>query len=148
MKMSDLTVPVYGAVVEWSTDGTTWVPIAKAKNVVIPEVSQDFRDVTSLDSVGGYRDWAKGLKDGGELTLETIYSSAGYAAAVAKAALPNGTHFRVTLKAATDQSSGDVFTFKGHVTPTVPSEAVEGDFMLNLGVRTTGALGWTAGASV
>ncbi|KZX90392.1 MULTISPECIES: phage tail tube protein [unclassified Sulfitobacter] len=142
----DLTVPVYGSVVEWSPTGQEdWTRIPKAKNVVIPEVTKDFRDVTTLDSPGGFREWAKGLKDGGELTLETIYSAAGYETAAEMEALPNGAFFRVTLPAQTGQLAGDQFAWKGHVTPTIPSETVDGDIMLNLGIRTTGDVAWTKG---
>ena len=143
-----LTIPVYGAVVEWSDDGVAFDRIAKAKNVVVPEVSKDFRDVTTLDSVDSFRDWAKGLKDGGELTLETFYSKEGYVAAVAKEALSGGAYFRVTLALDDDQLTGDAFTWRAHVTPVIPGETVEGDLMLNLNLRTTGAVAWVQGNPV
>lgn len=142
-----ITIPVYGTKIEWSNDGVTYAPIPKPKNVVIPEVQRDYRDVTNLDSPNGFREWQKGLKDAGEFTLECLYTKEGYAAAAAKEALSTAVYFRTTLVKDDDQSTGDQFVFRGHVTPSIPQGDVEGDIMLNINIRTTGDVAWTQGAA-
>lgn len=145
--MPALTIPVHGATIEWSDDDTTYAAIPRPKNVIIPEVSRDFRDVTGLDNTSGYRDWAAGLKDGGEITLETFYTPDGYETAAAKAALDAVVYIKVTLPASPAQSAGDEFLFTAFVTPAVSGDGVEGDMMLNLNLRTSGAVTWTKGAA-
>lgn len=141
------TIPVYGGSVEWSDDGTTWVPIPGAKGITVPEVSQDFKDATSLDSPNGFKEYSKGLKDAGEITLSCNYSKALYAAAAAKAASATATYLRVTLVPDTDQSAGDTFAWQAWVTPSVPQADVEGDMMLDIKQRVTGGVTWTQGAA-
>ena len=142
-----ITIPVYGSTVEWSDDNTTWADIPQAKAVVIPELNQDFRDVTSLDSTGGYREWAPGLKDGGEITLECYYSKELYAEAETKNAAGAAVYFRVTLPVDDDQATGDAFVYQGYVTPSIPQGDIDGDMMINLKVRVTGAVTWTQGTA-
>ena len=141
------TIPVYGAVVEWSDDGAAFVPIPGAKQVTLPEVSPSFNDVTSLDSPDGCKEYSRGLKDPGEITLGCLYSKELYAAALAKSNAGTPTHFRVTLAAGEDQSTGDVFGWKAWVTPSLPSADVEGDMMMDLKQRVTGNMSWTEGAA-
>ena len=98
-----ITIPVYGSVIEWSNDGATWAAIPKPRQVIIPEVSREYRDVTNLDSPNGFREFQKGLKDGGEFTLECYYTKEGYAAAAAKEALTtapysSGRSFRLSTE--------------------------------------------------
>ena len=69
----------YGATVERSIDGgTNFVPIPECEGIAIPMVETDFQDVTSLDSPNGFREYIKGLKDAGVISLPCGYTSAGY----------------------------------------------------------------------
>lgn len=142
------TIPVYGAKIEWSDDGgTTFVAIPKCKSIVIPEVAQDFREVTNLDSANGFREYVPGLKDGGELSLEAYYAKELYEDALAKQAAGTLVTFQVTLTPDTDQSAGDVFEWTGYVTPSIPQGEIDGDVMINLAIRTSGDVSWTEGAA-
>ena len=73
----------YGATVERSTDGTTWDPIPECKGVAVPVVTTEYQDVTNLDSPNGFREYIKGLKDAGEITVPAGYTAAGYEQQVA-----------------------------------------------------------------
>lgn len=145
--MGTTTIPVYGATIEWSDDGSTFAAIPKCMAIVIPEVTQDYREVTNLDSANGFREYVPSLKDGGELTLEALYSKELYDAAVTKQVAGTLVTFNVTLPVDTDQSSGDVFEFTGYVNPSVPQGEIDGDVMINLNIRTSGDVSWTEGTA-
>lgn len=134
-------------VVEWSDDGTTWAAVPGAKQVVVPEVQQDFNDKTSLDSPNGFKEYSKGLKDAGEITMSCFYTKELYTAAAAKNASATPTYFRVTLPIDTDQSTGDQFEWQAWVTPSIPSAELGGDMMLDIKQRVTGDVSWTEGTA-
>ncbi|MGP3725930.1 hypothetical protein [Cereibacter sphaeroides] len=144
--MASKQIIAYGAKVERSTDGTTgWTVIPEAKGIAVPVVEQDYQDVTSLDSEGGYRDYIKGLKDIGQITIPMGYTSAGYAAMIADQEAPNPIHYRVTMKPAPDQSTGDVFEFRGFPVPQIEAGDLGAPVGINLNIRGTGAPTWTRG---
>lgn len=141
------TIPVYGSTFEWSDDGLAWAAIPKADSVVVPKVTKDFREITNLDSPNGFKEWAKGLKDGGEIAFQALYSKELWAAAAAKEALSGPAHFRVTLPADDNQSTGDQFQWTAHVTPSIPDADINGDMKIEIGMRVTGNVAWTQGAA-
>ncbi len=53
--------------------------IAEVNSISGPNKSRDTIDVTSLDSVAGYREFIAGFRDGGEVTLEMNFTRDGYA---------------------------------------------------------------------
>jgi len=55
----------------WS--GTAWVDISEILSIGGPGMSRDVIDVTSLDSVGGYREFIAGFRDPGTMTLSMIF---------------------------------------------------------------------------
>lgn len=142
-----MIIPAYGATIEWSDDGVAYAAIPKSKAVVVPEVSTEYRDRTNLDSPNGFKEYGKGLKDGGELTISCYYNKALYAVAVAKGALANPPYIKVTLTADDDQSVGDEFVYRAWVTPSIPEADAEGDMMINLKLKVTGDVTWTQGAA-
>ena len=140
-------VPVFGGTVKWGTDGTTFAAIPGVKNIVVPTVSRDYNDRTSLDSTGGFKEYSPGLKDGGEITVECFYTPDLYSDALAKQNGDAVIYFEVTLPAGAGQAAGDEFVYTGYVTVEVPSAEVGADMMLNINVRTTGAPYYTKGAA-
>lgn len=140
-------IPVYGTTFEWSDDGVTYDDIPKPKNIVFPEVSKDYRDVTDMDSANGFREWAAGFRDGGELTISCHYSPDGYEEAAAKDTAGTLVYFRVTMLAAEGQSTGDVFVYRAYVTPSLPSADFDGDFMMDIKLRTSGPITYTKGTA-
>ena len=142
---------VAGDLVEvlWSPDGAegSFAVIPGCKTVGIPEVSQEYRDRTSLDSPGRFKEYGTGLKDVGELTLSCFYSTELYEQASAHNAADRAVHFRVVLPQMAGQSAGDTFAYRAFVNPTIPAVDQDGDLMTDLKLRPTGAVAWEKGAA-
>lgn len=60
----------------WS--GTAWAALAEISSISGPTMTRDFIDVTSLDSVGGYREFIAGFRDGGTVSLTMNFTRATY----------------------------------------------------------------------
>lgn len=60
----------------WS--GTAWETIANVVSIDGPSMSRDTIDVTNLDSVGGYKEFLGGLRDGGSVSLTLQFSRTNY----------------------------------------------------------------------
>ena len=54
------------------------VAIAEIRNITGPGMTRDFIDVSNLDSIGGYREFIAGFRDGGELTFSMNFTIGGY----------------------------------------------------------------------
>lgn len=138
----------FGATVELSANGSTgWASIPELTSVAVPATEQDYVDVTSLDSTGGYREYIPGLKDAGSLSLNANYTHDGYQMLAAYQTSGDIAYFRVTLVAAPDQSTGDVFTFAGYITVAVDAGDVAGKVGMTINLRISGAVTWTEGAA-
>ena len=61
------------------TPGTGWVDIAEVNSITGPSMSRDTIDVTSLDSVGGYREFITGFRNAGTITLAMNFTNVTYA---------------------------------------------------------------------
>jgi predicted secreted protein len=58
--------------------GGGWSTIAEVNSITGPGMTRDFIDVTSLDSVGGYREFIAGFRDGGTVVLAMNFTRATY----------------------------------------------------------------------
>ena len=52
--------------------------IAEVLSITGPGMTRDFIDVSNLDSIGGYREFIAGFRDGGELTFSMNFTIGGY----------------------------------------------------------------------
>lgn len=138
----------YGGKQERSIDGTTWAVIPECKGIAIPMVETDYLEATSLDSPGGFKEYVKGLKDAGVISLPCGYTAAGYEQQLADQAEPTAIYYRTTLKAQPGQTSGDVFTFRGFPTPGLETSDVGALIGMSVSIRTTGDVTWVRGTAV
>lgn len=139
----------YGASVERSTDGTTgWADIPEAKGVAVPSTTQEYPEVTNLDSPNGFREYIKGLKDAGEIDVECGYTATGYEQQVADNAAAGAIYYKVTLRPAPNQSSGDIFAFRGFPTAGLVDNGIGEPLGMNVHIRITGDVTWTKGAAL
>jgi hypothetical protein len=137
----------YGATVERSTDGVTFAAIPECKGIAIPLVETDYLEATSLDSADGFKEYVKGLKDAGVISVPAGYTAAGYEQQLADQAETAPIYYRCTLKPQPSQSTGDVFEFRGFPTPKPEGNDVGALVGLTIDIRTTGGVDWTRGTA-
>jgi hypothetical protein len=146
--MASKAIIAYGATVERSLDGSTgWAAIPEVTGVAVPAVETEFQEVTSLDSPNGYKEYIPGLKDAGTIDLPARYTHDGYAQQLADQATGDAIYYRVTMKAAPDQSAGDVFEFQAYPSPRLEAGAVGEVVGMTITLRITGDVTWTEGAA-
>jgi len=145
--MATKQIIAYGATVGRSHVTGVFVNIPECKAVAIPMVETEFQDVTNLDSEDGFREYIKGLKDGGVISVACGYTSLGYAQQLEDEARPLPIRYRTTMRVAPGQSSGDVFEFSGFPTPQVEGSDLGSPVAMTISIRTTGGITWTAGAA-
>lgn len=75
--MSNAVAGVGTVIQRWAIDGSAWAAIAEVTNISGPSMSREMIDVTSLDSVGGYREFIAGFRDAGSIVLSMNYTRAG-----------------------------------------------------------------------
>lgn len=137
--------------IEWSPDDVdgNYEVIVGCKTVGIPELSPEYRDRTSLDSPGRFKEYGVGLTDVSEVTLSCFYSAELYEKAQTYKASEVPVYFRVKLPPVPGvQTTGDTFVYTALVNPSVPAVDQDGDLMIDLKLRTSGALVWTKGTPV
>ena len=66
-----------GTVIQKWDGSSSWDPIAEVTNISGPGMTRDLIEVTSLDSVGGYREFIAGFRDAGTVVLSMNYTRAG-----------------------------------------------------------------------
>ena len=137
----------YGATVKRSLDGAVYISIPECKGVAIPATEREYIDVTSLDSPNGYREYIKGMRDAGTLSLPCGYTSAGYAQQLSDADATDAIYYEVILKLAPGQSIiGDKFVFRGFPNPTLSNGGADQLIEMSIDIRITGAVTFTAGS--
>jgi hypothetical protein len=144
--MASKQIISYGATVERSTDGVTYTEIPECKGVAVPEVEQEYPDVTNLDSPNGFREYIKGLKDAGEIEVPCGYTAAGFEQQLADQAEADAIYYRVTLRPQPDQTTGDQFTYRGFPTPRLSPGDIGAPMDMTIMIRVTGDFTWVRGS--
>lgn len=137
----------YGATVERSIDGTDFTKIPECRGVAVPVVTTEYQDVTNLDSPNGFREYIKGMKDAGEISVPCGYTADGYEQQVGDQLADDAIYYRVTLRAAPGQAAGDVFEYRGFPTPELEVGDLGQPIAMSIKIRTTGDVEWTKGAA-
>lgn len=137
----------YGATIERSDDGTDWDRIPGVKGVAVPVVTTEYEEVTSLDSPNGFREYIKGLKDAGDISVPMGYTADGYEQMLADQNAADAIHYKVTMKPQPSQSTGDTFQFKAFPTPELEAGDLGAPVNINLNLRLTGDVTWTRGTA-
>lgn len=146
--MTSRTIIAYGGSLERSDDGVTFTRIPEVSGIAIPQTTTEYQDVTSLDSEGGFREYIKGLKDAGEVTVPMRYTADGYEQMVEDQNAADAIYYRATMRPQRDQSTGDVFEFRAFPTPELEANDLGTPVGINLQLRMTGAPSWTRGAPI
>jgi predicted secreted protein len=102
----------------WS--GSTWVAIAEINSITGPGMTKDTIDVTSLDSIGGYREFIPGFKNAGTVSLSMNMTQASVATMLADFDSPDFQNYEIQL-----HEAGVYLEFEGFVTEmplTIPPD--------------------------
>jgi hypothetical protein len=146
--MATRTGIAWGGQVQRSTTGVanSFTPIPEARGLSVPQVTTEFQDVTSLDSADGFREFVRGLRDAGEISLACNYTPAGYAQQIADQAAAGPIFYRVTMPRLGTQTAGDVFTFRAFPTPSIQADDVGAPISMTITMRITGPVAYVQGA--
>jgi predicted secreted protein len=90
----------------------TWQVLAEVNSISGPSMTRDFIDVTSLDSIGGYREFIAGFRDGGTINLSMNFTRTTYDLMKADFENDEAGHYEIVLPDAESTS----FEFRGLVT--------------------------------
>lgn len=66
-----------GTVIQKWNGASAWEAIAEVTNISGPGMTRDLIEVTNLNSVGGWREFISGFRDGGNVVLSMNYTRAG-----------------------------------------------------------------------
>lgn len=151
--MTGMVIGIDEITLEYSLDdGTTWLEVPEAKNVVIPDETPEWRDRTTLNITDRRKRYGRGLIDVSEAAINCFYTTASYKAAKSMEALPDTSPvlFRATFPPEPDvQSAGDAFEWGALVQVGGSGEQdVNGDLEFPINMRTQGAVTWTEGAAI
>jgi predicted secreted protein len=128
VQMSDVVSPL------------AFTAIAEIVSAAGPSISAEEIDVTTLDSTGGFKESISGLKDGGTLELELLFTKNAQQVAI-RTAVENGTlkTFLITWPTSPNTTA----QFNG--TPLTWGQNAEANSPLNasVSVKISGAITWT-----
>lgn len=121
----------------WNTGTSTWVPIAGLKSISGPTCNRETIDVTTLDSVGGYREFIGSLRDAGDVSFNMLFDAAGYSLMKTDFESDTAQKYQIVLPDATHTT----LEFYGLVTDLpidIPvDDAVSSDITIKISGQTT-----------
>jgi predicted secreted protein len=97
------------------------VALAEVNTITGPNRTRDTIDVTSLDSLGGYREFIGGFRDGGEVSLEMNYSRAVFDLLNVDFEATTSQTFKIIMP----DTGATEFEFEGwvnNITKTIPTD--------------------------
>lgn len=97
--------------------------IGEINSISGPTMSRNFTDVTSLDSVGGYREFIGAFRDAGTVTLNMNFTKVGWGAMKADFESDSSRNYQIVLP----DSGNTTLDFAGFVTECpidIPEEKV------------------------
>lgn len=112
-----------GTQLQYGDDGSGWTTIAEVTAIHGPGLKRDMIDVTSHDSIDGWREFVAGLADGGEVTFDINFLPADTTQKAQYGDLAGASNqsfricwpdFAATTKTFTADAGTDVLTAAGH----------------------------------
>ena len=89
-----------------------WADVALLFSISGPSITRETIDTTTFDNTDSFRDFITGLRDGGTLSFEMLFTKAGYAAMKTDFLLNAAVAYTITLP----DVDSTVITFNGLVT--------------------------------
>lgn len=131
----------FGTVLAWDiAGGSSYSTIAQVETIGGPTLARDSIEVTTHDSANAWREFIKGIKDGGEITFDLVYDPAlgshdvatGVAADFSDdSTIPN---FRLTFP----DTANTIWTLPAFVTGFETSEPFDDKLMASVTIKVAG----------
>lgn len=128
-----------GMTLGYSTGTTTpytYTTIGQLTSLNGPTQSKETIDVTSFDSSGGYREFIDGFRDGGEVSCDMNFTSAGFQGVQTLFELNSDVHFKISLP----NTEGTEITFDGRVTSNQMSASVGDKVSASITIKVSGGI--------
>lgn len=124
----------------WS--GTAWVALAEVNSISGPTMTRDFIDVTSLDSISGYREFITGFRDAGTVSLTMNFTRTTYDLMKTDFESDVAVNYQIVLP----DTASTSFEFSGLVTE-IPLEVPTDDKVTaNVTIKLTGTVNVNSGS--
>ena len=130
-----------------TSDAPVWTQIANLTTIGEIGLESDEIDVTTLDSVGDFKEYIGGAKDGGSVDLEgNIVTDAGLTQLYTLANSRAIKQFKIEYPAKAGESTPAFWTVTGYISSCKDGEkTVDGLLTFSAGIRVSGAPTFTAG---
>jgi predicted secreted protein len=125
----------------WNTLTSQWGDIAGITNIGGPSATRETHDTTALDTVGGYRTFIAGFRDGGEISLDMIFDRTGFDLMQADFESNVKANYEIVLP--DDDSTS--FEFEGLVTG-IPLTIPEGPVTVSVTIKISGEVTVNSGS--
>jgi len=120
---------------------TTWKSIGEVTNISGPSMSRETHDVTSLATVGGYREFITGFRDPGVMTFTMWFNRADYEQMKTFFESDTIVDFELILPDASNTS----LEFSGYVTE-LPLTVPEGPVSCDVSIKISGTISVDSGS--
>lgn len=130
-----------GTIIQKWNGTSAWEAIAEVTNISGPGMTRDLIEVTNLDSVGGYREFIGGFRDGGNVVLSMNYTREGLDSFLADFESDVPQNYEIVLP------DGTSLEFEGFVQEfplTIPTDS---QITMETTIKVTGAVTVNSGAN-
>jgi predicted secreted protein len=111
--------------------------IANIFNIGGPSMSRNTIDNTTFDTVGGFRTFFTGLRDGGTVTFDVIFTKAGYTTLLGHFNTAAAIAYTLTMPATADAA---VISFSGMVTDMPLTVPLDDKITVSVTIKVIGAV--------
>lgn len=117
-------------------DGSKWVTISEITSIKGPGMKRDTIEVTSMDSLGGYKEFIAGFRDSGTISLSMNFTRDGYDALKADFESNELSYYEIVLPD-TDITS---FEFSGLVTEVPLTIGAKDAITMDVSIQISGPI--------
>jgi len=125
---------------ELDTSSGVYAALAEVMSIDGPTMSRETYDVTTLDTVGGYREFIGGFRDPGEISLEMNFTAEGYGQQIIDFEAATAHGYNIVLS----DTGASTLTFDGLVTDLPLSISPDAPVTQNITIKITGAVTFTS----
>lgn len=126
-----------------TTEDGTYTAFSEVNNISISGMSQETIDVTSLDSIGGYREFIKSFRDAGEATFTMNFTNSNYDIVKSDFESDNAYYYKIVLP----DDSQSTFSFAAFTTNIPVTIAGDDKVTADVTLKITGQMTFYAGST-